>query len=336
MLTRTYRYLAQGAIVAVLLLSAGLPCRAASFFRFADDSKRVQEEGKAARKFDEFLELLGECNLGARLDNLAIQLQSEPESKSFIIVYSGKYETPQVVSSYRNNIGNYLVNSRGVDPARLTILDGGYRQILTTEIWIAAKGAQPPEPTDTINFKQELDQAFKFGEYHVYLADSSQDFTEQFSEEAETIEDAEAASAANEVVAEQPVEAQEETVAAQPEEAVEVPVEVQEEEEAVEANVWWASKGYARALDMEAKARGLLIFYADRAYADFSRMKDVVELGKTRLIEKHGVKAERLTMIFGGYRESSAVELWLVPANASLPLPTPDPEKQEEAVKLAK
>lgn len=327
MLSRIFRFIALIGIAAVLLLSSSLPCRA--FSQFAFDSKRAHEEEQAARKFDEFAELRGECDLGARLDNLAIQLQAEPESKGFIIVYSGKYDLPERVSSYRKYMGDYLVNSRGIIAERLVIVDGGYRQTLMTELWIATKGASAPEPTDTINVAQELDSVLKFEEYQLYLPDSF----EPFSEQPETIEEAEAGAVAEEVALEQPVEAQEETAAAeaQPEESQETSELSREEEEAFESNVWWASKGYARALEMEAKARGVIIFYANREHTNFSRMKDVVELGKTRLIEKYGVKAERLTMTFGGYRKSSAVELWLVPANASLPLPTPDTEKQEKA-----
>lgn len=330
------RFLACGAIAAVLLLCAGLPCRAVS--RFADNSQRGQEEEKAARKFDEFQQLLRHCDLRARLDNLAIQLQTEPESKAFVIVYSGKYDLPARVSSYRERIGDYLVNMRGVDPERLVVLDGGYRQVVTTEAWIVGKNAPAPEPKDSINVKQELDKAFKFDEHPVYLADNSQQFVEEFTEEAETIENAGAeAAAADEAAPEQPIEAQEEIDAAQArqEESEEVSVEV-EEVNTADDNVLWASKDYARALETETKSRGHIIFYADRESADFSRMKEVAERGKTRLVEKHSVKAERLTMTFGGYRESSAVELWLVPASASLPLPTPDPEKQKETAEAAK
>lgn len=332
-----FRFLAVCAFAVVLMLCAVLPCRAFAVSQFADDARRAQEEEKAARKFDEFEELRGECDLGARLDNLVIQLQSEPESKGFVIVYSGKYDLPATISTYRARIGNYLVNMRGVDPERLVILDGGYKQNVTTEFWIAAKGATAPEPTETINVKQELDKAFKFTEERVYLPDNSPQLAEEFVEETETIGEAEAEAGAAEAVAEQPVEAQEEEAAqARAEESEEAAVEAEEEEETGAANVWWASKNYARALEMEAKSHGLIIFYADREYADFSRMKEVVELAKKRLVEKYGVKAERLTLTFGGYRKSSAVELWLVPANASVPLPTPDPEQQAEAKEQAK
>jgi hypothetical protein len=323
----------------MMLFCAVVPCRAVFVSQLADDSQRAQEEEKAARKFDEFQELLRHCDLSARLDNLAIQLQAEPESKAFVIVYQGKYDLPARVSAYRARISDYLVNMRGTDPARLVVIDGGYRQIVTTELWIVGKGVTAPDPGDTINVKQELDKAFKFEEYPVYLADISRQFAEQSGEEAETIEEAGAGAEAvtEEAASEQPLEAREEIDAAQArsEESEEVSIEA-EEVNTVDDNVGWASKDYARALEMEAKSGGHIIFYADRERADFSRVKEVVERGKTKLIEKYGVKAERLTMTFGGYRESSAIELWLVPASASLPLPTPDPEKQEETAGLAK
>jgi hypothetical protein len=157
------------------------------------------------------------------------------------------------------------------------------------------------------------------------------DDAEQFTEDVEPVEEVADETAVDEAAAGQSVEVPAETAEAsgQTEEPQAETAETQEE--TVDEELLWASEDYARALGVEAKARGYIIFYADRERADFSRMQAVIERGKLQLSEKYGVKAERLTAVFGGYRKSPTVEVWIVPVNVSLPVPTPEPEPGEKA-----
>jgi hypothetical protein len=142
--------------------------------------------------------------------------------------------------------------------------------------------------------------------------------------------------AAGEVNAdEQPVEEQTTDTAeanAQEEEAQEAASAETQQEEA-DADVWWILKTYARALDIEKKARGHIIFYADREEATFSKVQANVEQAVGQLVRKYGVKAGRITVSFGGYRQTPTAELWIVPVNVSLPVPTPEPEAEDNETK---
>lgn len=138
------------------------------FFLFASTAFAQQE----ATKFDEMGQLNCE-SAKARLDNFAIQLQSDPTVTGYIIFYGGK--------SYHHLIYNkktkqymgvqllprrgeakaridqwtaYLTDSRGIDRQRLEVIDGGYREEPTIEYWIAPSGAKPPTPTPTLTEKE--------------------------------------------------------------------------------------------------------------------------------------------------------------------------------------
>jgi len=92
------------------------------------------------RKFDEY----GNIRFNdekARLDNYAIQLQNEPSSTGVIIAY-GSCDTEGMTRG--NRAKDYLVNTRGIDAGRITVVDGGCRSELHVELWIVPSGATAP------------------------------------------------------------------------------------------------------------------------------------------------------------------------------------------------
>ncbi|MEP6568427.1 MAG: hypothetical protein ABJC10_01530 [Acidobacteriota bacterium] len=94
----------------------------------------------SCRKFDEYSDLTFNDEK-ARLDNLAIQLQQEPGSQAYYVIF-GSCDTEGTARSTR--AVDYLVNNRGIDRARITVVDGGCRESLTVELWICPTGAGAP------------------------------------------------------------------------------------------------------------------------------------------------------------------------------------------------
>jgi len=86
----------------------------------------------------------------ARFDNLAIELQNAPDSQAYIIIYAGRTSRVGQVDALGRRTMDYLVNQRGVDARRITIVNGGYRDTDFIEIWVCPPGAKTPEPTPTV------------------------------------------------------------------------------------------------------------------------------------------------------------------------------------------
>ena len=118
-----------------------------------------------ARKFDEFTIGIGgprswwisnvneqEKEMKTRLLRYARQLRRE-RARAYIIGYS-----PRIVewAIYNRSYGEMRAGqarerlSALFDYRRITSVDGGFRDIATTELWIVPKGAQPPQPTPTV------------------------------------------------------------------------------------------------------------------------------------------------------------------------------------------
>lgn len=95
------------------------------------------------KKFDEFPSIAYN-DLKARLDNYAIDLQNDPTATAYVIVYPGQRGRPGEVQKNTTRIVDYLVNSRGINAARIVTLVGPPRDVLLVELWLCPQGAKPP------------------------------------------------------------------------------------------------------------------------------------------------------------------------------------------------
>lgn len=121
--------------------------------------------GPKARKFDELTTGIGsprswwvgnipeqEKEMKTRLLRYARQLRREG-ARAYIIGYS-----PRIVEreSYNRSYGDMRAGrarerlSAFLDYRRITSVDGGFREIATTELWIVPPGADLPQPTPTV------------------------------------------------------------------------------------------------------------------------------------------------------------------------------------------
>lgn len=102
-----------------------------------------------AEKFDEYGRLR-HCDLTARLDNFALSLQNEPDSEGFVVGYSSDKDKAARAPRQQLKIARYyLVEERGIDPARLVFVEAGQKDgadNALNELWLVPRGGTPPVP----------------------------------------------------------------------------------------------------------------------------------------------------------------------------------------------
>lgn len=108
------------------------------------------------RKFDEF----GDISFNdekARLRNLVLQMQNEPGVLGYVLIYAGRHSRVDEAKRRLERAKNYLVNEGGIIADRILTIDGGYREDLTVELWVAPAGAPPltPDKNTTIDPGEE-------------------------------------------------------------------------------------------------------------------------------------------------------------------------------------
>ncbi|MBV9927992.1 MAG: hypothetical protein JOZ96_23430 [Acidobacteria bacterium] len=101
-------------------------------------------------KVDEFGNINSE-DTKARLDNFAMELMNDPTLEAQLVVYGGRSGPPGQAQRRADVLRNYMVNTRGIDPARVRTFIGGFRDELSGELWLAPSGAPPPPQRPTID-----------------------------------------------------------------------------------------------------------------------------------------------------------------------------------------
>jgi len=87
----------------------------------------------------------------AHLDNYAVALQNAPNTKAYIIAYGGRRDTARSeMKTRRSRIKRYLISERGIDAKRISVIDGGFRESLTIELWLMPEGAVIPKSEPTV------------------------------------------------------------------------------------------------------------------------------------------------------------------------------------------
>ncbi len=93
------------------------------------------------KKFDEFPNI-ARNDEKARLDNFAVELQSDPTSTAYVVVHPGTRARPGEVQKHTSRVVDYLVNSRGVDARRIVTIVGPAREELMVELVTCPQGAR--------------------------------------------------------------------------------------------------------------------------------------------------------------------------------------------------
>jgi hypothetical protein len=112
-----------------------------------------------SRKFDEFSGANWEDAM-ARLDNFYIALKNEPSSIGVFILYGGRRSRRNEAQAWGHCLKDYIVNRRGINANRIVIVNGGYRDSLTVEVWQSVSKKYIPTPTPAVD---ERDVRFRKG-----------------------------------------------------------------------------------------------------------------------------------------------------------------------------
>jgi hypothetical protein len=114
----------------------------------ANCAAQIQPEPPSCHKFDEFT-AISRNDEKARLDNYAIEMQTDPTSTAYVIVYRGQGGRPGDVQQRITRIVDYVVNTRGIDRRRVVTIIGPVHNQLGVELWICPQGARAPAPKST-------------------------------------------------------------------------------------------------------------------------------------------------------------------------------------------
>src|SRR5260221_6636586 len=223
---------------------------------------------KVTIKIDEFGKV-HDCDLGARIDNLFTQLNNNPDATGYIITYSG---TDLLPSDYdRSPMRSRIVMGmacRKYDTSRIVFVDGGFRETVSTELFLVPPGGVAPRPSETVpKPKMPKSKTFLWGRSGIGLEDEGADILDEFIlPEVKAKQDAEF-QADSVVENTRNTEASNDAPVEEVSDASEPPLSP---EEIQDLRFLWANERFGSEIAGRKEASGILIFYADDQYYDIN------------------------------------------------------------------
>jgi hypothetical protein len=87
----------------------------------------------------------------AQLANFAGELENESTSRGYLVCYGGRRNAANEARRRCERARKYLADTSGVAADRLVMVDAGFREEPTVELWVVPPGAKPPESTPTVD-----------------------------------------------------------------------------------------------------------------------------------------------------------------------------------------
>lgn len=312
------------------------------FSVFAQTTEITENElSEKTEKIDEFGKS-GDCELSARIDNLYIHLNNVPNSTGYIILYKGKDFLP---ADYESNLYGKRIKQqiafRKYDSSRIVFIDGGFRESVTTELFVVPENGEIPSPTETVEKPLiPTDKTFLYDSANFDFYNALDVYEENEDDfllpsviarlEAERLAYEEEQARENSLEEQTEVDSNEITNV-----QIEVEQEVEEEnkptpEEIEEAKFHWAKENFGEMIKKQEDSHGVIVFYADDQRYDLSKLHIRFEEGKQRIAKQTNISPNKIEIMFGGYREFVMLEFWIVPKNGKPPTLKPDERQKEE------
>jgi hypothetical protein len=107
-------------------------------------------EGLTPPAFDSFGKVL-ESEEKLHLDSFGVGLLGDRTRTGYIISYAGKRAVVNESKKWGERARNYFIKVRGLPAAQLTVIDGGYREAATMELYAVELNGCAPTPNPTVD-----------------------------------------------------------------------------------------------------------------------------------------------------------------------------------------
>lgn len=303
-------------IISLLVFSSGLAAQTEDF---------ETTETQQTIKIIEF-GLTGDCEIGAVVDSVYIELLNRKNSRAYVIAYRGTEDLPSRQSDeFLQEQFNWMrrpMAFRKYDNSLVIFVDGGFRKSdsFEAEVWLVPQEGIVPKPTETV-------EKPKLPKNKTFLADkdrfnsviySAQIIDQEFETEPQEI---------NSDVSETENVEETETESNESEETETESDSIASEEETQEDLAF--SKYFGDSLQKDSTLKGTIIYYADAEDYDLGKAQLLMQEELQKFAAKFEIDSNRITLVYGGYRNDDVIEYWIVPKGAKEPQPKPEVKKIE-------
>ena len=91
-----------------------------------------------------------------RLDIFKQELNSNPDSVGFIVVYGGRVNKFGEINARAKRMTNHLFNDLKIDPKRVKVIQGGFRENFEFEFWTSRVKSNFPPLSPTVDVEKVI------------------------------------------------------------------------------------------------------------------------------------------------------------------------------------
>ena len=275
---------------------------------FSQTPADVVPKKPVALKFAE-LGATESCEFREGMRGFMDALSNKPGYQGYIVNYGTNHEIGR-----RERLITNRIAFRNFDRARITLVRGGYLSKPATEVWLIPPGADNPEISGGGEEPPLLNSVIE-----PYAVDRFNYVIDEFLLESIRTKDEEE---------QEKVMSPGGTPDPDSEEA-----ETSEEDDSSDdgPKAWydtprfqWVAVSIAKRLATHKGTTGVIIFYVDDRIYDITKLTRFVEEGRDLLAKEGRISRSRLEVKFGGYRETSEVEFWVLEPQDAYPRLIPD------------
>lgn len=84
-----------------------------------------------------------------KLSLFSAKLVQQPSAQGYLLIYDSHRGTSGAANAAGERAKAYLVKEQGIDPERIVLIEGGFKEKLTVDLWIVPTGATLPKPEPT-------------------------------------------------------------------------------------------------------------------------------------------------------------------------------------------
>lgn len=141
-------------LFACFLLGAAIPNSGDNTGANSDLPKRNDQEqvsrDRVSSLFESYDRQMSEEQVRERLDSLALYLKSASSFRAYIVSYAGRKACRGEALTRARFVRDYLSKIRGIRSQRVRLIDGGFQEEWTVQLWTGAEGALRPTPIPTV------------------------------------------------------------------------------------------------------------------------------------------------------------------------------------------
>ena len=119
-----------------------------------NDQAQTVSRDRVSTLFESYDQHMSDEQVRERLDALALYLKGAPSFRAYIVSYAGRKACHGEALMRARLVRDYLSKSKSINSQRIRMIDGGFQEEWSVQLWTGADGTLRPTPMPTLKRRE--------------------------------------------------------------------------------------------------------------------------------------------------------------------------------------